>query len=97
MFPGLTTKLSEGASVASATTVTLPRADIIQITGTTNIATLVGQFGGGFSGVIWVWCSDGAVTFTGGNILAARTVPQNLLVPIVFSKAQQKWIVGAIS
>lgn len=97
MFPGLTTKVSEGPSVASAATVTLPRFDVVQITGTTNINTLIGQFGGGFSGIIYVWCSDGAVTFTGGNILAARTVPQNLLVPIVFSKAQQKWIVGAIS
>jgi hypothetical protein len=97
MFPGLTTKLSEGV-VASGTTITLPRADLIQVTGTTTIVTMTQQFGGGFSGVQFFWASDGSVTFnTGGNILAAFTMAQNQIVVGCFSKKQQKWIIGAIS
>ena len=97
MFPGLTTKLSEGA-VASATSVTLPRVDLVRISGTTSITNFFQQFGGGFSGVTFVVATDGAIILSlGGNIAKAITLAQNQVCMLVFSKATGFWYPGAIS
>lgn len=96
MIPGLTTKLSE-QSVASAATVDVTT-DILKVTGTTSIATLTPHFGGGFSGLVVIWPTDGNVaTLTTGNIAVAVTMPQNRATLLVYSKLSGTWAPGAIS
>jgi hypothetical protein len=100
MIPGLTTKLSEEV-VALSTTIT-PKADIQRITSTTVttvLATISPAFGGGFSGIIFLVNDSGnPINFvTTGNIEVTRTVPDNFMVPLVFSKLSGKWYPGAIS
>lgn len=96
MFEGLTSKLSQD-TVASGATVTV-KSDFVRVTGTTSIATIKSQFGGGFSGVIFVVPVDGNVaTLTTGNIAVAVTMPQNQVTVLVYSKKDSTWYPGAIS
>jgi uncharacterized membrane protein len=96
MFPGLTTKLSEEV-VATATTITV-RKDLVRLTGTTAIATIDGQFGGGFSGIIFLVPTEGNVAITtAGNIAAAVTMVDQRVTVLVFSKEDNIWYPGAIS
>lgn len=96
MLAGLTSKLSE-STVASSTTIQV-RSDLVYLTGTTTIANILGQYGGGDAGVLFVVPTSGNVaTATTGNILNALTMVQNQLTVLVFSKKLQKWVVGAIS
>jgi len=95
MIPGITTKLSEGV-VASAATIA-PRTDIAFVTGTVGVSNIMGQFGGGFSGILFVVTVDGAVVFsTGGNIAKAVTTVQNQVLVFIFSKARGLWYPGAL-
>jgi hypothetical protein len=96
MFPGLTTKLSE-ETVASAASINV-KADIVKLTGTTAIATIIPNFGGGFSGIIVVVPTGGAVaTLTTGNISLAVTMPDERATVLVYSKENNLWYPGAIS
>ena len=96
MFPGLTTKLSED-TVASAASVTV-RADLIRVTGSTAIANILPQFGGGFSGICFLVPVDGALGLLAtGNIAVALTMAQNQVTVLVYSKRFGKWFPGAIS
>lgn len=98
MFEGTTTKISEeAASVASAATITV-RKDFVRLSGSTAVATINGQFGGGFSGVLFLVPVDGTLgLLTTGNIAAAVTMAQNQVCVLVYSKATGKWYPGAIS
>lgn len=90
MFPGITTKLSEGGTVASAATITL-RNDITTISGTEEIATINDQFGGGFSGVA-ILIPTGAFTgTTSGNIAIAFTAVAGKALFMVYKKSTGKW------
>lgn len=96
MFAGLNSKLSQ-ETVASAASITVRR-DIVRLTGSTSVATIKPQFGGGFSGAIFVVPVDGAVaTLTTGNIAVAVTMPQNRVTLLVYSKQDSLWYPGAIS
>ncbi len=96
MIPGLTTKISEVA-VASATTID-QKADLLRVTGTTAIATIRPNLGGGFSGVCFIVPVDGSVaTTTAGNIAKVLTMVINQVTVLVYSKATGKWYPGAIS
>jgi len=96
MLPGITSKLSE-ASVASATTI-VQETDLIRLTGSTTVQTIRPNFGGGFSGVLFIVPIDGSVaTGTSGNIAAAVTMVQNQVCVLVYSKATGLWYPGAIS
>lgn len=96
MIPGLTTKLSE-TTVASAATID-QKADLINVTGSTGIATINPNFGGGFSGICILCPKDGSVgLLTTGNILVAVTMPQNRATVLVYSKSAAAWLPGAIS
>lgn len=96
MFPGLTTKLSEG-EVASAASIDV-KTDLVRVTGTTNIATITPHFGGGFSGIIFIVPTAGNVaTLTTGNIAVAVTMPQNRATALIYSKVDDQWYPGAIS
>lgn len=96
MLPGITTKLSE-TSVASTTTI-VQKADLIRVTGSTAIATIRPNFGGGFSGICILVPTDGTVgLLTTGNIAIAVTMAQGRATMLVFSKEEQTWYPGAIS
>lgn len=96
MFPGLTTKLSSTV-VASAATIDA-KADMLRVTGTTSIATINPNFGGGFGGVLFIVPVDGNVaTLTTGNIPVAVTMPQNRVTVFVYNKVTGKFYPGAIS
>jgi hypothetical protein len=96
MLPGITSKLSE-AAVASAATIT-QETDLIRVTGTTSIATIRPNFGGGFSGICVLVPVDGTVaTLTTGNIAVAVSMAQNRATVLVFSKKTGTWYPGAIS
>jgi len=99
MFPGLTSKISEG-NYALATTI-YPQSDLVRVTDTTSttvLATIAPPFGG-FSGITFIQNASGAnmTTVTTGNILTAVTIGDKALVVFVYSAALGKYIVGALA
>lgn len=96
MFPGTTTKLSEG-TLASAATIS-PKTDIVRLSGSTAIATINPAFGGGFSGILILIPEDGTLgLLTTGNIAIAVTMPLNRATVLVYSKETDTFYPGAIS
>lgn len=96
MFPGLNTRLSQ-TTLASATSITPLEADLVHLTGSTGIATIVPPFGG-FSGILVLVPTDGTLgLLTTGNISVAVTMPQNRATVMVYSKKNNTWYPGAIS
>lgn len=95
MIPGTTSKLSE-TTVASATSITA-KSDIVLVTGTTAIATIVPSFGGGFSGFLVLIPTNAAgVTLnTAGNILVGIAAVQNRAVFMTFVKSLGKWVINS--
>ncbi len=95
MFPGITTKASE-TTIASAATIR-PKADIVQLTGSTAIATIDPPFGGS-PGVLILVPKDGTLgLLTTGNIAIAVTMPQNRATFLAYSAKNNVWYPGAIS
>lgn len=93
MLPGTTTKLSE-VVVASTTSIDA-KADMLLVSGTVSIATIVPHFGGGFSGIVIIVPTDGALPLlTTGNIAVAVTCAQNRATPLVYSKLNDTWYPG---
>ena len=96
MFPGLTTKISEEV-LASAASIS-PTKDMILLSGSTAIATIVPHFGGGFSGILILVPTAGTLgLLTTGNIGVAVTMPQNRATVLTYSKLNNTWYPGAIS
>lgn len=99
MFPGLTSKVSEGNLAAAATI--YPKSDLVRVTDTTSttVLTTIAPPYGGFSGVMFLQNASGAniTTVTTGNILTAVTIGNNALVVCVYSMSLGKWIVGALA
>jgi hypothetical protein len=97
VIPGLTTRISERASFAAATTIT-PRSDLSFVSGTTNVQTILPPFEG-FSGVLFLVATDpaGFATVTGGNIALAVALTTNKATMFVYSKKNALWYPGAIS
>lgn len=96
MIPGLTTKISE--ELVASTTSIVAKSDLIRLSGSTAIATIKPNFGGGFSGILVIVPIDGNVaTTTAGNIAVVVTMAQNRATVLVYSKAADKWYPGAIS
>lgn len=96
MIPGLTSKISESNIVAAATI--RPLTDLIFVSGTTALATIIPPYSG-FSGILLVVATDeaGLATVTTGNIQLVVTMTTNQVNVFVFSKANNKWYPGAIS
>jgi len=95
MIPGTTSKLSE-STLASASSIT-PLTDLVNLTGSTAIATIVPPYGG-FSGILILTPKDGTLgLLTTGNIAIAVTMPLNRATVLVYSKANNVWYPGAIS
>lgn len=97
MFPGSSTKLSESV-LASAATIA-PKTDLVNLTGSTQVNTIVPPLSGGRNaGILWIVPKDGAIVFgTSGNILVGATVAQNRPCTFVYSEAYDKWYIGPIS
>lgn len=97
MFPGSSTKLSE-STLASATSIA-PKTDLVNLTGATQIETIVPPLSGGRNaGILFVVPKSGALVFgTAGNILVGATVAQNRVCTLVYSEANDKWSIGPIS
>lgn len=96
MIPGLTTKLSE--ELLTAATSINARTDIVRLTGQTAIATIRPNFGGGWSGILVIVPTGGAVaTTTAGNISVVVTMADLRATVLVYSKVTGLWYPGAIS
>lgn len=94
MIPGTTSKLSE-STVASAASISA-KTDIVKVTGSTQINTILPNFGGGFSGLLILIPVDGAVTLgTSGNINVGLAAVINRAVWMVFVRSLGKWIINS--
>jgi hypothetical protein len=94
MIPGSISKLSE-MTVASAATITA-KADIVNVTGTTQINTIVPGLGIAVSQFLVLNAVSGAVTLgTSGNIAVGVALVQNRPTTLVFSKSAGKWLIGS--
>jgi hypothetical protein len=94
MIPGTTSKLSE-STVASAASISA-KSDIVKVTGTTQINTILPNFGGGFSGFCILVPVDGSVILgTSGNINVGITAVINRAVWLVFVRSLGKWIINS--
>jgi hypothetical protein len=94
MIPGTTSKLSE-STVASAASISA-KTDIVKVTGSTTINTILPNFGGGFSGLLILIPVDGAITLgTSGNINVGLAAVINRAVWMVFVRSLGKWIINS--
>ena len=93
MIPGSVSKLSE-RTVASAATIEA-KADIITLTGTTQVNTITPGLGLAVSQfLVLVTTGAGVVLGTSGNILVGATVTTNRAMFLVWMKSLQKWVIG---
>lgn len=95
MFPGTTTKLSE-AVIASAADISV-KSDFVRLTGAVQVNTIRPNFGGGFSGILFLVSTSGLILGTSGNILVGETLTANRLYVLVFSKLSAKWFISAVA
>lgn len=94
MIPGLTSKTSE-STVASAATV-VAKSDTLLVTGTTQIDTILPNFGGGFGGyLVLIPVSGSVVLSAAGNILVGITAVQNRGVYLTFVRSLGKWVINS--
>src|SRR5262245_14355196 len=93
--PGKVERLSE-ENVASASSVGPFKSDVIIVSGTTQINTILPMFGGFVYDLTHTLIpTDGTVALgNGGNILVGGTMPQNKATQITWSKSLQKWTVS---
>ncbi len=95
MIPGLTSKISEQLLTAAASI--SPKTDNVLLTGQTAIDTIIPPYAG-FSGVLFITPTGGAVaTTTAGNIAVVVTMADLRVTVLVYSKLNNKWYPGAIS
>jgi len=94
MIPGITSKLSE-STVASATSITA-KSDVVRVAGTTQIDTIIPNFGGGFGGFLILVPTAGSVILgTGGNILVGITAVINRGVHLNYVRSLGKWVINS--
>lgn len=94
MLPGTTSKLSE-STVASAGSI-VAKTDVVKVTGTTQVNTIIPNFMGGFGGFLILIPVDGAVTLgTSGNIAVGIAAAQNRAVHLNFVKSTGKWYINS--
>jgi hypothetical protein len=93
MIPGSQSKMSESV-VASADSI-FAKSDIVRVTGSTTINTILSPLMGSPMMVVLI-PTDGAVTLgTAGNILVGIAMAQNRAVWLVWSKAVAKWYINS--
>jgi hypothetical protein len=96
MIAGTISKVSREV-IASATSIS-PVTDLVKITGSTAIATIVPPLGAGHHQFLMLVAVDGSVgLLTSGNIAVAVTMAQNRLVVLAYDYISDVWYPGAIS
>ena len=93
MIPGSVSKLSEGI-VASAATITV-KTDIVSLTGTTQINTILCPLMGSNIMVILVPVDGSIILGTSGNILIGITAVINRAVWMLWNKRVGKWVINS--
>ena len=94
MIPGSISKMTE-TTVASAASISA-KADIVKVTGTTGINTIIPGIGPGQSQFLVLIPTDGSVILgTSGNILIGITAVINRAVFMVYSRAAAKWYINS--
>lgn len=97
MIPGIVSKLSREV-IASASTITPYTGELIKLTGSTAIATIVPPFGKGHNQLLFLVPTDGTVgLLTTGNIAVAVTMAQNRVTVLAYDYISDIWYPGAIS
>jgi hypothetical protein len=94
MIPGPVGRLTE-ATLASAATINYVKTDVIRITGTTQIDTIIPPFGGQTWSIrVTLIPVDGAIVLSAaGNVLVGITMAINRSVDLIWSKTSQKWYI----
>ena len=94
MIPGTTSKLTE-STLASAATIS-PKTDVVLVTGSTQINTIVPSFGGGFGGFVVLIPTAGSIILgTSGNINIGITAVINRAVWLTYVRSLGKWIINS--
>ena len=94
MIPGSVSKLSE-STMASAASIS-PKSDIVNLTGTTGLNTIVPALGTQVSQFLVLIPNSGSIVIgTSGNILVGITAVVNRAVFLVWSKSLQKWVINS--
>ncbi len=92
MIPGSVSKLSE-STVASAATI-FAKTDIVNVTGSTQVNTIIPGLGTAVSQFLVLNPVSGALTLgTTGNIAVGVALVQNRPSILVWSKSAQKWLI----
>jgi len=94
MIPGSVSKLTE-SQVASATSITA-KSDIVKVTGSTAIQTILPGLGTAQSQFLILVPVDGAITLgTSGNINVGIAAAQNRAVFMVYVRTLAKWVINS--
>lgn len=95
MIPGAVSKVNE-SSVLSATTIFV-KSDLVRITGSTQIETIMSSLQGSSIMIFLVPVDGNIVLGTSGNILVGATLIQNRLHVLIFSKSVNKWYIHGVA
>jgi hypothetical protein len=95
MIPGSVSKVIEGSPVVAASTILITAGEVIRISGTTPINTIIPPFGTGQNQVIWIIPTDpaGVTLGTTGNILVGIAAAQNRTVQLIWLASTSKWYI----
>lgn len=94
MIPGSVSKLSE-STVASAASISV-KTDIVLVTGTTQINTIIPGLGTGNCQFLVLIPTAGSVILgTSGNILVGITAVINRAVFLVYVRSLDKWVINS--
>lgn len=93
MIPGQQSKVSDSV-VASAATITV-KSDVVRITGSTQIDTILSPLQGSGIVVILIPTDGSVVLSTAGNILVGITMAQNRATWMVWNKVTGKWYINS--
>jgi hypothetical protein len=94
MIPGAVSKMTE-SQVASATSITV-KTDIVKVTGSTAIQTILPGLGTAQSQFLILVPVDGAITLgTSGNINVGIAAAQNRAVFMVYVRTLAKWVINS--
>ena len=92
--PGFVSRFGE-VTVVAAASIGPVRREIVVVSGTTSIATILPNFGGQFGQEIRMITPDGALTMTTtGNILIGTTTSTNKMTILTYVPSLSKWAIN---
>jgi hypothetical protein len=94
MIPGWVSKLTE-ATLASSASIS-PKTDVVTVTGTTQINTIIPALGTSQSQFLILIPKDGSIILgTSGNIAVGGTFVVNRAVFMAFVRSLGKWVINS--